>query len=425
MRGIGFIAVAAAAGAQVFVGLSHQYFVEPLQCLAVVWAVLVALRCRKWPRSRTLIHLASSTLLGMLAKASTPLYSLLPTAFILLSLARSQQPWDFNAEWRRRTSRALVYGFIASGTFGAIWYIRNYAAVLQHIRDATSGEIALTYGFRAPLGQKFLLWLRFLGQGFLEPYLFWILGFLVLVSGIAIFAARVPFSQCRRQTLIFTLSVIQIALVLFAFARGDVVEPRYLSALLPYVTAVIIILCSLARYRAVQVLVLAGCLTQWMTVNRASFELTPVLGNQFPWLLPIVTDSTAHREVSELIRRTSVFSGYNIVAIEEPQLNANTAAFFAAKNRLTTGVRAYYTGLGYAQKDSSAAMNRIEELSARFVISLDEPFQPSPNFLNLVSLAVLRQVRSSGRFAPVPFPSQKGILIFERQSRGPVAATRP
>src|ERR1700733_1451592 len=68
VRGIGFFGVAAAAGAQQFVGLSHQYLVEPLQCLAVAWIILIALRCHEWPRARTLIHLASSGLLGMLAK---------------------------------------------------------------------------------------------------------------------------------------------------------------------------------------------------------------------------------------------------------------------------------------------------------------------------------------------------------------------
>jgi hypothetical protein len=419
-----FVGAAAAASAQAFVALSHQYLVEPLQCLAVAWTVLIALRCHEWPRARTLVHLASAALLGMLAKASTPAYAFLPIAFIVLSLVRNRQPWDFRAEWRRTPSRALVCAFLVAGAFAALWYAVNYAAVLQHIRDASSGEIALNYGFRAPAAEKYVVWLRFLEQAFLEPYLAWTLGLLVLAAAGAILIDRVPLSQWRRPLIVGGLSAAQIALILFAFALNDAVETRYLYALLPYVAIVIVVVCSAARYRAVQALVLAACLAQWAAVNRASFQLTPVLANQYNWLLPIVTDATPHRELSEVVRRTSIFVGYNIVGVEEPWLNANSAAFFAAKNRLDTGVRSYYTSLGYAEKDTAMALKRIEDFSTRFVITLDEPYQSAPDFLNLVSLPVLRALDSGERFTRIPFHSEKGILIFERQNRASAASSQ-
>jgi hypothetical protein len=169
--------------------------------------------------------------------------------------------------------------------------------------------------------------------------------------------------------------------------------------------------------KEVQVLVVAICLAQWMTVNFDSFEPAQARANQSPWLLPIVTDPTALTDLSDAIRRTSTFSGYNIVAIEDPVLNSNSAAFFAAKNRFGTGVRSQYTSTGYAQKDTGAAMKRIDELSAKFVLTLDEPFQPAtPNFLNVVALPVLRELKRSEDFTRVPFPSEKGILIFERKN---------
>jgi hypothetical protein len=247
------------------------------------------------------------------------------------------------------------------------------------------------------------------------------LGFLVLAAGWAMLIARVPFSRWRRPLFIASLSVAQIALILFLFALNDAVETRYLYALLPYIAVVIAALCRAIPSRAVQALVLVACAAQWGVVNQASFALTPVLTNQFPWLNPIVTDATAHGELSRAIRRTSIFPGYNIIGVEEPWLNLNSAAFFAAKNRLDTGVRSYYTSLGYAEKDTSAALKRIEDFSARFVITLDEPFQSTPDFLNLVTLPVLRELKSSQRFARVPFSSEKGIVIFERQNRAPAA----
>lgn len=421
-RGIGFLGIGIAAGAQQFVGLSHQYLVEPLQCFAIAWTILIALRCDGWPRARTLLHLAASTLLGMLAKASTPVYAIIPIAYILLNLVRSQQPWDFKEECKRRASKLLVYGCLIVGALGSLWYARNYVAVLQHVRDASSGEIALNYGFRAPVAEKYVAWLRFLKQAFFDPYLVWMLAFLILAAGGTILIARVPLSQWRRWFLIGALSVAQILLILFAFALNDAVETRYLYALLPYVAIILVVLCAAARYRALQAVAVVACFAQWATVNQASFESMPVWATQSPWLNPIVTDATAHKELSEVVRRTSIFPGYNIIAVEEPWLNANSAAFFAANNRLDTGIRSYYTSLGYAEKDPSVAMKRIEDFAARFVITLDEPSQSTPNFLNVVTLPVLHELESGTRYMRIPFRSEKGIVIFERQNRASAAA---
>jgi hypothetical protein len=421
-RGIGFIGILAAAGAEQFVGLSHQMFAEPIQCLAVAWSILIALRCKEWPRARTLLHLVGSSMLGLLAKSSTPLYTLIPTAFIVFSLVRSRQPWDFKAERERRASKVLAYGLIGVGPFAAIWYWRNYAAVLEHVRISSSGDVALDYGFRASVGTKFILWLRLVSRAFLEPYLLWIGGFLVLATGVVLIA-RVPLLRWRRPLMIAAFSAAQIALVLFVFSLNDAVETRYLYPLLPYITIVIAALCSAASYRAVLALVAAACLVQWATVNSAAFAPAPVIVNQTPYLASIVTDPTAYRELAEVVRITSS-SGYNIVAVEDASLNANSAAFFAAKNRFNSGERSQYTSIGYGQKDAAAAMKRIEEFSARFVITLDEPAQPSANFLNVAALPVLQALKSSDRFTRVPFPSERGILIFERQNRS-TSATRP
>jgi len=422
-RAIGLIAVAAAAGGQIFVGLSHQYMVEPLQCLAVAWTILIALRCDEWPRARTLIHLAAASLLGMLAKASTPLYVLVPAVFILFKLVRGRQPWDLRAEWQRTTSRLLVIASLGSGALGAFWYLRHYAAVLQHIRDSSSGSIALDYGFRAPWIQKYPVWVKLLDEAFLEPYLGWIVGALVLAAVVAIFSGRVSRAQWQWTLIAGLLSLAQIALVLFSFALNDAVEPRYLYGLLPYVAGVVAGLCAVARYRMVPVAVLVICIAQFAVVNEASFEAAPVLTEQFGWLKPIIRDAGPYQALTEVVRRTSTVPGYNIVAIEESWLNSISASFFASKNRLATGVKTTYTSLAYGEKDTSAAMKRIEEFAPTFVITLDAPYQSPVNFLNIVTLPVLRELESRDQFTRVPFPNKMGILVFERQPR--VSAAHP
>src|ERR1700730_14417381 len=56
-RLIPFAGVLFASGSQLFVGLSHQFFVEPLQALAVAWCFYVTLRASDWPKPRIAVHL--------------------------------------------------------------------------------------------------------------------------------------------------------------------------------------------------------------------------------------------------------------------------------------------------------------------------------------------------------------------------------
>ncbi len=407
-RTAGLAASAFAAGGQIFVGLSHQYFVEPLQTLAVAWIVFLMLRSRDWPPARVAIHLAAASLLAMLAKASTPLYVIVPVLAIAIELLRNRQLWDFRVEWNRNSSRALLIGCAVAGTFGAIWYHRNFATVIQHIRNASRGEIALQYGFRAPVFQKFVLWSRFFDDAFFRPYLGW-------AAVILVVAAAIPMIRRRREAGWMLLFLAQIAIVIVSLSWADEMETRFLCPLGPWVAASIAMFYSLARYRPLRALILIACAAQWIAVNRAAFQDAPVFANQFPWLLPIATDDSRFNDLTDAIRRTSIEPGYNIVAVQEPWINENSAAFFAAKNRLDTGVRSFYTSIGYAQKDTSAALHRIEEFKARFVLDLDEPFLSPPNFLNEVTLPVLHAMKASERFHRVPMPSKTGIVIFERR----------
>jgi len=173
---------------------------------------------------------------------------------------------------------------------------------------------------------------------------------------------------------------------------------------------------------------------QWITVNRLVLGAKTQIPNKSPWLLPLNSDTSHFDELTRTIAATSTNPGrYNIIGVEKPWLNSNSAAFFAAKNRLQTSVRCYYTSLGYAEKDLATALRRVDELQINYVITLDESYQTvPPNFLNVVSLPVLRELKGSNRFKSVAFKSQNGIVIFERtppptraQPQQPAAATHP
>jgi len=160
------------------------------------------------------------------------------------------------------------------------------------------------------------------------------------------------------------------------------------------------------------------CVAQWAIVNAESLAIVPRLGHQSQWLLIPQLDPSRYDDLTRVVGLTSdADARYDIVAVESPWMNANAAAFFAAKNRLRTGVKSNYTSLGYAETDVAAAMRRIDQFRPRYVIALAPPFQVGlPGFLNVVSLPVLRNLSGDDRFRPVPFASRNGVLVFRFQN---------
>jgi hypothetical protein len=424
-RLVPFAGVLFASGSQLFVGLSHQFFVEPLQALAVAWCFYIALMAGDWPKSRTAIQLASALLLGVLAKATTPFYCLVPCVYSVYLLVRKPVEWKVAAEWKSRSSRTLVLVSGVLGILNSFWYFRNLAGVWQHVHDATSSDLALNYGTRDSVFHKLIAWSELMNPSFLSPYLSW--GFLATIlvgSGLGIYRLTKPSTHRRDIQPLAVLGMIQIGLLLFIFSTNIIVESRYMYALLPCIVILSMQICVyVPRTALVALIVLSSA--QWVVVNRHSFADTNRFADQSNWLVPLQSNSSQYEELSRVVRFTSKLGDrYNIVGVQEPWLNDNSAAFFAAKERLKTGIRNYYTSLGYAEKDPNAAVRRIEELRTYYLITLSEQYQSTPpNFVNIVSLPVLEQVRRDPRFTPCRFPSKEGIVVFQFAPRSHVSET--
>jgi hypothetical protein len=415
-RLIPVVGVVFAAGSQLFVGLSHQFFVEPLQALAVAWCFYIASRADSWPKSRTAVHLASALLLGVLAKTTTPLYCLVPTLYCGYLLVRRHSEWDLKAEWKVSSSRSLVLVFGILGILCSVWYLRNLASVWQHVRDSSSGDIALNYGTRDSVYHKLVIWSHLLNLSFLDPYLIWGGVAAILFGGSLTIYQRTRASSKHNLNIqpVAILCAIQIGLLLFIFSLNITVDSRYMYGLLPCVVILIIQICVFLPRVALIALIGLGSV-QWVVVNEVSFGNAAHLTDQSNWLLPLQTNRSQYDELSRVVRLTSdVPERYNIVGVEVPWLNGNSAEFFAAKERLKAGPHSYYTSLGYAEKDPNVAMHRIEEFQTHYLITLSEHYQSAPpDFVNIVSLPVLELVRRDSRFTERPFASQNGLVVFQ------------
>ncbi len=402
------------AGTSLFIGLSHQFFVEPLQAAAVAWVYYVAVEAPGWAAPRVVVQLMLAMAIGLLAKADTPLYCLLPFLYTAgLICRRKLTRAEFSACWKSRgfQVQAVLLGLLAGAT--ALWYYRNFRAVWQHARDVSSGAIALDYGTRDTWLHKLVQWWGLVNDSFVAPYLGWV--FLAVVAAAGLFGLlrlrqRREIVRIRPAAI---LGALQVLLLLSVLSKTITMEPRFLFAILPSMAIVFMQLCAFLPARFLAAVVVA-CGAQWAVVNAESLAITDRLGHQSQWLFTPEFDGSRYDDLTRVVSLTSdAPERYDIVAVESPWMNANAAAFFAAKNRLRTGVRCYYTSLGYAESDFGAAMRRIEEFRPRYVITVAEPFQAGlPGFLNIVSLPVLRDLRGDNRFSQVPFASRNGVLVF-------------
>jgi hypothetical protein len=403
-----------AAASQLFVGLSHQMFVEPLQTAAVAWVFYVAARAVAWPKAKVIIHLAAACILGLLAKATTPVYCVVPCLYCGYLLLRTPKRPDFRAAWADRPTRALILVCGVLGLMCGLWYVRHLGDVWQHVHDSSSGEVALDYGSRDTVPHKLTLWSRLFVQSFLTPLISW--GFLALIvaAGISYAVGRRAQNSGGRHSgaRLALLSVLQIGLILFVFSLNVTVEPRYMLSLLPCAAIIAMQLCAFLPARLVAVFLVLG-VAQWGLVNGSSLGIPIGFTPKSQWLGTTQADRSRYEELQRAVEMTDMPGRYNIVGVEKPWLNANSAAFFAAKHRLRIGNRGYYTSLGYAQQDTEDAMRRIDSLQPPYIITLAEDWQTgTPDYVNRASLPVLKRIQRNPEFATVPFESQTGIVIF-------------
>jgi hypothetical protein len=414
-----------AASSQFFVGLSHEMLVEPLQALATAWTFYIALRIQDWPKSRVVVHLGSAIVSGLLAKTTTPLYCLLPCLYCGYFVLRKPGFPNFRNEWKLWPSRILMVVFVFLAVMCALWYFKHFAEAWQHARDSSSGDVSLNYGSRDSISNKLVLWWGLFVQAFVGPYLPWVcLGAIVVAASLQTLRGRAHSDRPSVQP-VAIFSVIEIALIVFIFSLNIAVEPRYLYALLPCAAILFMQICVFLPARAVAVLMVLTSV-QWVAVNAAALKLTSGIPKQSQWLLPVHPDRSQYDELARVVRLTDMPGRYNIVGVEEPWMNANSASFFAAKQSLKAGEHGYYTSLGYAQQDVDAAVRRIEELQSPYVITRAEANQVvPPNFVNIVSLPVLARMRHDPRFTPASFDSPDGVLIFRFSPGTPAIPEAP
>jgi hypothetical protein len=427
-----FLNVMLVASSPLFIGLSHQYFAEPLQLFSVSYFYWLAVASRNMGRGRLAGHLLSATAVAMLAKVTSPMYCLLPGLIALWNWVRSY-PEGAKEDTGCSSARVPLVAGIALFAAALAWYGEHLRLVFHFAEEASSGNLASQYGVRDTFLNQLQFWLTSAQQSFWVPPVLVVLGLaltaIVAVKSVRLFGERPPDSWNWRATLA-TAAGFQVVAVLLLFSLNVNRTTRYLLPLLPSLALVVCCVSSVKQsWPALALCVLL--LAQWTYVQSQALGLGPpdleawtVSGNRREMIRrgisPLVRrprpEKLRKTELQELVQHTAgrgVRDRYNLCGIDLPWLNHNSLSFYAAKNRLKTGRRCYYTSLGYAEENPTNAWNRLNSLKIAYFISLDAKAHPKrPGLLNRVSLPVLERIQSDPRFVREPFDTRLDLVVF-------------
>jgi hypothetical protein len=401
------------AASPLFIGLGGQYVVEPLQTSLVALFWLLAVYADRLSAWFAISAGALLFVLGLACKTTTELYIVAPGLIILHQLVKKR-------DWLRRpTPRAsILLGLaIAVSALTAAWYVRNLGDVLSHVRDASTEDVALNYGWIADFSSKFRTWTGlFLQSTMLPP-----IAALIAMCLAAWTISFVVGWRDRRHSLLvlalFVAAVAQIVMILAFFSMNIIVEPRFLEPIVP-AFAIAFIVAATCLPKWANLFLTSAILAQFAYVQEISFGVRPASPFVSGWVGPIERDPERKLIMRDTVAltcdRPQESALYKVIGVEYPYMNANTAAFYSAVRGIRRGWRCQYTSIGYAQKDVGAALARLDDLNADYFISVPSQYQQSINFLNVVSGQVLERIEASNQFVKVPVSFSDKVVILWR-----------
>lgn len=409
--GPAFIATLHLITAPLFVGLMYNYFTEQLQLLSVciiIWSVAA-----RHPVQRMIALGLIGLALGMLAKASTPLYILAPCVLGLWRLLSRRSP-----EVGTTPTGSLTFwiGALLCAAGAAAWYIHNWEVLRNFIASTSSGSIAELYGKHGAFGEKLSKWLAWSAGAFFvgtHAAFTWIV--IIILATFARLARRGGWTLLDSWA---ALSAAQCAAVLGVFSLQVNEETRYLLPALPYVA-------SLTAFAALELGIIGKTLLTFCGLSQMAVVHAAALGSAWalslihtPWLKPFQPDPSAKALLTEAVHRSCPAdraNRYSIIALELPYFNANTAAFYSAKNKLTAGFRCFYTSLGYAESDVERALARLKGMQPEAVVYLHS-FQPAatPDPFNAVSQQIRTRIASDPAFQLQTIPGFEDLEYYDQ-----------
>jgi hypothetical protein len=415
------------ASGPLFIALSHQYFAESFQLLIVSWIILIMSRASTTTPLRLLCHLILAGSLGMAAKASTPLYCLLPgVTAIAIGVHRRYQPAPGSRTMGGLERLLLLGGLLTIPPLVINWYQRNWDSLQDHIKVSSTAEF---WGSKGSFFNKFPTWAEAFGDHFFIrlPLFFAIV--MIIVS--FVYAWRGWLQHGPIQTglldLAAVISILQIMAALSAFSLVPNEERRYLLPLAPYV-AILAAWCLKKLPRIWTFAAIVVFTVQLLVLNAEALGIVPLQQNSIPWLSTVNTDDTNSNQVSSLIAMTCEPTLQDKqtteVAVDMNNLNNFSLNYRSASLRQDyLGLRVkpcdYINSLKLKQ-DLKPLVESIRVNKPSSIVTVKDitrvPTSQAPNFTNTLTPKITKEFAARHGFVPsseIKKFAETSILIYK------------
>ncbi len=410
------------SGMPLFAGLSHFYMTEPMQLFAVWLVWLIALCGHQWSFWRLLAGLlwAGAFVLG--AKASTPIYCVIPGLCTLWWLWKAfrEKCWGWNG-WQ---GMGALTGGLALGTIG-LWYIVDFSAMLTKVRDASFSEAAYQFGYADTFTNKLVYWWGATWRSITLAG--WVSLPLILLLTIMAWRGLASWADLtaahkKRRAVVACLALLQAVLAYAILAKNISTPIRYAYALLPTVMLAWTGLSGGGGKRLETVLC-AVLLVAWWGIGQA-YYLGVISSSDVAsarWWHDPERDDSHLRQVEGVVEELNVpeYDGiYHLCGVSCPWLSGSTLNYYAALRSLDTGCRTQFGRLGNEVFDLEAAWARVHGELGSFIAISDSAREHVRTDSPDIELEILKRIWDDERFVYVEHPEWPDLLLFRNRSWG-------
>jgi hypothetical protein len=414
-------------GSGLFIGLTHQYFVEMTQCFTTALMMVVAWTAEKRSPIRTLALVLTGVALSFLAKSTSMTFVFPMLAYVAVAL------WVGKRHARpvlQRIDVPLLLGAALITVVAVTWYAIHLQSIMQHFVEATTADFALHWGSPVNLQFKLGYW----GSRFLKtlspfPVLSACMLAIVataLVISIVRLLGRPPHDWAEESVengTMFALALVgTVVAVIFSFSLQINEDVRFLLPLIPMIGVLVAWSLSVIRMRIVgQIFFLALAINA--AINHAyAHGLDPIHVALLPYLRQVDRNITARDLLIKTVRSTCGQENVdrpNLIVVNYATLNTNSANFYSEKESYVTGRRCTYTNYDTFDPDVQRALDLIRAWRPIYIITVAPQKQPPPDFVNMTSRPVTEQLALDPHYKLI---SDDGYLLVYREVD---AATHP
>jgi hypothetical protein len=247
---ISFFGILFISSTPLFIGISHQFFTEPLHILCVTWVIYIMVHFKNWPPLKTWVTVIIAASLTVLVKNSALLYILFPVLYVCLGLTgpawirtklrvrKNNKEWSFlHAVIGLMTTLSVVIATIA-------WLKLNIVRVWQYTENYSFVDCGMRRGYFG----KIFFWIKTLQVNYFDS-VFFAITIILLITGAVVYAVKNK-PRFDSENIFSILALFQITFILFCLCLITNEDAKYLFALLPYAgLAVCSALDTLRRWR--------------------------------------------------------------------------------------------------------------------------------------------------------------------------------